>query len=253
MHTVQSTDGTTIAHQRTGTGPAVVLVTGAFCDHNSPAGLVAELSAQFTVLVYDRRGRGQSGDTAPYSTDREVEDLAAVLSVAGGPAHVYGHSSGARLALDGAAAGLPILRLAVYEPPFRSGPAPTWQARVQRLLDLGDRRGAAVVHLRESGTPEHVVASMQQAPWWPALEALAHTLPYDEALCGDLSIPTGSLSRITAPTLVLGGGASDADFLTALQSVAAAIPSGQFVELPKQGHVPPDDALAPLLAAHFGQ
>jgi pimeloyl-ACP methyl ester carboxylesterase len=122
---------------------------------------------------------------------------------------------------------------------------------VQHLLDLGDRRGAAVVHLRESGTPEDVVASMQQAPWWPALEALAHTLPYDEALCGDLSIPTRSLSRITAPTLVLGGGASSPDVLTALQSVAAAIPAGRFAELPQQGHVPSDDTVAPLLAAHF--
>jgi pimeloyl-ACP methyl ester carboxylesterase len=253
MHTVQSTDGTTIAHQRTGTGPAVVLVTGAFCDHASAAGLVSELSAQFTVITYDRRGRGESGDAATYTTDREVEDLAAVLGVAGGPAHVYGHSSGARLALDAAAAGLPIRRLAVYEPPFRTHPAPTWQARVQHLLDLGDRRGAAVLHLRESGTPEHVLTAVQQAPWWPAMEALAHTLPYDEALCGDLSVPTGSLSRVTAPTLVLGGSASDADLLTALQSVAAAIPTGRFDVLPGHGHVPPDGAVAPLLAAHFGR
>jgi pimeloyl-ACP methyl ester carboxylesterase len=250
MHTVRSADGTTIALEQAGTGPALVLVTGAFCDRASPASLVAALRDRFTVHVYDRRGRGSSGDVPPYSTDREIEDLGAVIEAAGGAASVYGHSSGGRLALDAAAAGLPITRLAVYEPPFRPGAPgvpPAWPAQVQRLLDEGDRRGAATLHLRESGTPEQVVQSMQQAPWWPAMEALAHTLPYDEALCGDLAVPDGRLATVAVPTLVLAGGDSDPGWRSALRAVAEAVPKASYAQLPGQGHVPSDTALVPVL------
>jgi alpha-beta hydrolase superfamily lysophospholipase len=255
MDTARSADGTTIAYDHVGQGPALVLVTGAFCDRTSPAPLAELLAAHLTVYSYDRRGRGASGDTAPYSVDREIDDLRTVLDAAGGAARVYGHSSGARLALDAAAHGLPITRLAVYEPPFLtddSRPRPVdLQARVEKLLAAGNRREAAALHLVESGTPEHIVSHMQAAPWWPAMEALAHTLPYDEALCGDLTLSTGDLAAIASPTLVLGGADSPAWFRTAMQAVANAIPGARHLQLDGQAHVAADEALTPVLIDFF--
>jgi len=255
MRHVRSSDGTEIAYESSGDGPPLVIVTGAFCDHASPAALVAELARSWTVVTYDRRGRGASGDTPPYAVGREIDDLAAVLAVAGRRPLVYGHSSGARLALDGAAAGLPMSRLAVYEPPFRLGPpssgAASLRTRVERLLQAGDRSAAAALHLRESGTPEHVVQFMQQAPWWSRMEQFAPTLPYDEALCGDLTIPRGRLERIGIPTLVLGGANSDPEWLTALRSAADTVPGAVFDVLAGQDHVPADDVLEPALTMFF--
>jgi pimeloyl-ACP methyl ester carboxylesterase len=255
VQTTRSADGTPIALRRSGEGPALVLVTGAFCDASSPAPLQALLAPRFSVLAYDRRGRGSSGDCPPYAVQREVEDLAAVIDAAGGTASIYGHSSGARLALDAAAAGVPMSRLAVYEPPFNPGnPDPdvaSWRARVEALLAAGDRRGAATEHLLGSGTPEHVVEHMRSAPWWPAMEALAHTLPYDEALCGDLTIPVGRLAGVAVPTLVLAGGNSDPDWRAALRTVAGTLRDGRYAELDGQHHVPADDVLAPVLADFF--
>jgi pimeloyl-ACP methyl ester carboxylesterase len=254
MQRVRSNDGTEIAYESSGDGPALIIVTGAFCDHTSPASLVTALAKRWTVVAYDRRGRGASGDTAPYAVDRELEDLDAVISATGERPFVYGHSSGARLALDGAAAGLPMTRLAVYEPPLRLGPSPSAanvQSRVERLLENGDRTAAAVLHLRESGTPEHVIEFMQQAPWWPRMEAFAPTLPYDEAICGDLAIPYERLERIDVPTLVLGGANSDPDWLKALRSTADAIPGSRYAVLDGQDHVPADHALEPVLTGFF--
>jgi pimeloyl-ACP methyl ester carboxylesterase len=230
-------------------------VTGAFCDHTSPAALVAALATSWTVFAYDRRGRGASGNTPPYSVDREIDDLAAVLAATGERPAVYGHSSGARLALDGAATGLPMSRLAVYEPPFRLGPpspsAITLPARVEQLLEQGDPSAAAALHLRESGTPEHVIDFMQQAPWWPRMAQFAPTLPYDEAICGDLTVPTERLERIPVPTLVLGGANSDPEWLKALSAAAEAIPDSDYGVLDGQDHVPADDVLEPVLTRFF--
>jgi pimeloyl-ACP methyl ester carboxylesterase len=255
MRTITSADGTPIAMDDDGSGPPLVLVTGALCDRRSPAGLVPLLAGSSTVHTYDRRGRGSSGDTAPYAVEREVDDLAAVIAAAGGAAHVYGHSSGARLALAAAAAGLPITRLAVYEPPFRLGSgdaeAATLRERVEARLADGDRRGAVTLHLLGSGTPEPAVRQMQSAPWWPAMEALAPTLPYDEALCGDLSLPQAELASIGVPTLVLGGGASEEGWRAALREVASTVSDGRYAEVEGQGHVPAHDVLAPVLAGFF--
>jgi hypothetical protein len=251
MRTVRSADGTPIAVDDEGSGPPLVIVTGALCDRRSPAGLVPLLAQSFTVHTYDRRGRGSSGDTAPHAVEREVEDLAAVIGSAAGPAFVYGHSSGARLALTAAAAGLPIARLAVYEPPFRPGigdpGAAAQRERLRQLLADGDRGGAVTAHLLGSGTPESVVRQMWTAPWWPAMEALAPTLPYDQALCGDLSLPEVELAAIGIPTLVLAGSASDAEWRAALREVAATVPDGRYAEVDGQGHVPAHDVLAPVL------
>ena len=254
MQQVRSSDGTAIAYESSGDGPPLVVVTGAFCDSTSPAALVAELAKAWTVVAYDRRGRGASSDTQPYAVDREIDDLGAVLAAAGERPLVYGHSSGARLALEGAAAGLPMSRLAVYEPPFRLSPSPgaaSLRTRVEQLLQAGDRSAAAALHLRESGTPEHVVQSMQRAPWWPRMEQFAPTLPYDEALCGDLSIPRERLERIDVPTLVLGGANSDPEWSKALRSAADTVPGALFDVLDGQDHVPADDVLAPVLAGFF--
>jgi pimeloyl-ACP methyl ester carboxylesterase len=255
MHTTRSADGTMIAYESEGSGPALVLVTGAFCDRASSAGIAALLTPYFTVHRYDRRGRGDSGDTLPYSTDREIEDLRSVIDAAGGSAHVYGHSAGARLALDAASAGLSINKLAVYEPPFLADDslprATDLRIKVENLLADGNRREAAVLHLVESGTPQQVVDYMQAAPWWPAMEALAHTLPYDEALCGDLTLPIKELSGIELVTLVLGGADSSPSFRAAMGAVAETIPTARHRELDGQGHVAADEVLAPILIEFF--
>ena len=254
MQRVRSSDGTEIAYETKGDGPTLILVTGALCDHTSPAALVAALAESWTVVAFDRRGRGASGDTAPFAVEREIEDLHAVISATGEDACVYGHSSGARLALDAASSGLPMRRLAVYEPPLRVAPsanAASLRSRVEQLLQAGDRAAAAVLHLRESGTPEAVIESMQRAPWWPRMEALAPTLPYDEALCGDLAIPYDRLEQIEVATLVLGGANSDPEWLKALRATADAIPGARFAVLDGQNHVPTDAAVVPVLTGFF--
>src|SRR5512136_3089047 len=148
MQKVTSKDGTPIAFGKTGHGPAIILVSGALGDRSAAAPLTPLLSPHFTVLAYDRRGRGDSGDTAPYAVEREVEDIDALVTEAGGSAFVYGHSSGAVLALEAAARGLAITRLALYEPPFivdNSHPpvSADYVARLNQLVAAG-RRGDAV-------------------------------------------------------------------------------------------------------------
>ena len=190
MNTTVSPDGTKIAYDRQGHGPAVILIDGAMCTRNAGAKpeLARLLAQHFTVFSYDRRGRGDSGDTKPYAVEREIEDLAAVISAAGGHAHVWGLSSGAVLALEAAAAGLPIRRLAVHEPPFvvdpadRRPPADLLQ-RVTTLVDAG-QRGAAVRYFMVDGmgAPAFVPTMLRLMPKaWKALTAVAHTLPYDAA------------------------------------------------------------------------
>ena len=118
MNTVTSSDGTTIAYDRSGEGPPLVLIGGALSDRAAAGSLAEALAPRLTAIAYDRRGRGDSGDTAPYAVEREIEDLEAIVAEAGGSAFVFGHSSGAALALEAAARGLPVTKLALYEPPF---------------------------------------------------------------------------------------------------------------------------------------
>jgi Alpha/beta hydrolase family len=199
MDTVRSSDGTTIAFDRLGVGPSVILVSGASTARAIHAQLAELLAADFTVCNYDRRGRGDSGDTPPYAVQREVEDLHAVLGAAGGAAAVFGNSSGAVLALHTAAAGLPITKLALWEPPFMVDPdAPRRQqayvAELTELLDAGRRGDAMALFMRTIGLPEQMIAGMRQTPMWPDMEALAPTL-----------VPSGLVASVTAPTLVLDG------------------------------------------------
>ena len=172
--TVQSADGTTIAYERTGTGPAVILIGGAFNDRHSPSVLAAALSPHFTVFSYDRRGRGDSGDTYPFAVAREAEDLDALTTAAGGSALVYGHSSGAVLALEAAAAGVPITKLAVYEPPYTFDPESLdppsdGAARIQSALDAGDREQAAEIFMTMTGMDVGSIEWVKGAPFWPGM------------------------------------------------------------------------------------
>jgi pimeloyl-ACP methyl ester carboxylesterase len=252
MDTVQSADGTTIAFDRTGTGPALVLVVGAFCDRSATKSLASGLGPAFTAYEYDRRGRGDSGEAGPYSIQREVEDLAAVIDAAGGSAFAFGHSSGGALVLEAAARGVPIRRLAVYEPPYTDGPSTEFAARLAELAATGRGSDAAEAFLGLMGTPAGVLQQMKAGPYWAHMEAFAPTLAYDVRLCNDGTAPVDRLAKISAPTLALTGGASPAWAQAGAHTIAAAVPGGQALVLDGQGHGVADDVLIPVLTEFFG-
>jgi pimeloyl-ACP methyl ester carboxylesterase len=253
MNTAVSGDGTMIAFDRYGDGPPVIMTVGAFNTRSQTEPLARTLAPRFTVLNYDRRGRGDSGDTAPYAVEREIEDIAALIAAAGGSASLFGHSSGATLALKAAAAGLPVARLVLYEPPFRTGdshpglPA-DFAGQLAELVAAG-RRGDAVELYQTTavGIPQDVVAQMRHAPFRPALEAIAHTLAYDAAIVGDLSLPAGLLATVATPALVVTGENSPPFLRNAAQAAAVALPNGQLAVLPGQTHDLNPDATAPVM------
>jgi len=254
METIQSADGTTIAFDRYGDGPALILVVGAFCDRSAPRPLAELLAPHFTVYAYDRRGRGSSTDTAPYSVDREIDDLGAVITAAGGSAMVFGHSSGAVLTLEAAARGMPITRLVAYEPPYIVGdsrPRPVGLAARTRELVTAGHRGEAIKLFFVEGLEVPAEAVTMTGPEWPALEALAHTLPYDLTICGDQWIPAGRMAKISVPAHILGGGDSPAWFQETVRAVAAAVPGARHTLLEGQTHGAADDVLAPALVELF--
>ncbi len=256
MEKVVSTDGTTIAFDRSGDGPPVVLVCGGSTDRKANAPLAALLEDRLTVFNYDRRGRGDSGDTAPYAVLREVEDIEAVITAAGGSACVFGTSSGAALALEAAAAGLPIRKLALWEPPFvidesRRPPADT--AKVYTDLVAAGRRGDAVAYFMSKvvGLPDEFVAQARNAPFWQEQEALAHTLAYDAAVMADYSVPTQRAAQVTTPTLVIAGGADFPWMPETARRLADAVPNGETRRLEGQGHNVDPAVLAPVLKDFF--
>ena len=255
FETATSADGTTIAYERAGAGAPLILVGGAFSTREGGYALRDALAQNFTVYVVDRRGRGDSTDTRPYAVEREVEDLAALIAVAGGTVNLYGHSSGAVLALEAASRGLEIAKLAVYEPPYTfdpDGPVPAGDNGVLAALDVGDKEGAAEAFMRFTGMDDQALAWAKQAPFWPGMVAIAHTTAYDLALTADGRVPAGRLAAITAPTLVMDGGASPAWAARAAESVAAAIPGARRLTVEGQGHGVDVAALAPLLIEFFG-
>jgi pimeloyl-ACP methyl ester carboxylesterase len=251
----ESDDGTSIAYQRSGGGPALVLVVGAFCDRTSTASLAPLLAPQFTVFEYDRRGRGDSGAGGEYATEREVEDLAAVVAAAGGSAFAFGHSSGAVLALEAAARGVPITRLAAYEPPYTAPPGSpgddTLLDAVRARLDAGDPDGAAEAFMAGAGAQPEQVAGARQSPWWPRMRALAPTLVHDLVLCNGGAVPRERLAKIAVPTLAISGGESPPWAARACADVAAAVPAARTRVFEGQTHAAADDVLAPLLTAWF--
>jgi pimeloyl-ACP methyl ester carboxylesterase len=256
MEKVRSSDGTTIAFDRLGVGAPVILVSGASTARAIHAQLAELLAEDFTVLNYDRRGRGDSDDTPPYAIEREVEDLHAVITQAGGAAAVFGNSSGAVLALHAAAAGLPITKLALWEPPFMTDPdAPRRQqayvAQLSELLDAGRRGDAMALFMKTVGLPEAMIAGMRNAPMWPGMEAVAPTLAYDATIMGDSTVPTGLVSSIKAPTLVLDGSDTGAWAASSAQALTAALPNPRHRTLQGQAHNVAWDVLAPVLRELF--
>ena len=253
MRTVVSADGTKIAFDKAGDGAPVILIVGAFNDRSTGAPLAEALESRLTVVNYDRRGRGASGDTQPYAIEREVEDLDALIREVGGSARVFGYSSGANLALEGAASGLNITKLALYEAAFIIGndiprPPRDMAAQLAALVSSG-RRGDAVELFQTKlvGIPEQVVAQMRHAPFRPTLEATAHTLVYEASIVGDLTLPAVRLRSIKAPTLAIYGGASPAFMGNAAKAIAEAVSNGQARALDGQSHDIVPAALAPVL------
>ena len=261
MHTAHSADGTAIAYEAAGHGPALILVDGALCQRAmGPSRPLAKLLAEhFTVLTYDRRGRGDSGDTAPYSVDREVEDLAALIEAAGGSAHLFGASSGAVLALEAAAHGLAVESLVLYEPPLivDDSRAPMGAAYTEPLAAAiaEDRRGDAVkLFMRQVGVPAPILAAMRLMPVWRKLTAVAHTLPYDAAVMGDTQcgrpLPAERWAGVTARTLVAVGGKSPAWLQKAGHALADLLPDAQSRTLDGQTHMVKAKVVAPVVADH---
>jgi pimeloyl-ACP methyl ester carboxylesterase len=258
MSTLTSIDGTAIGYERTGSGPPLVLVDGAMCHRagGPMRPLAAALADSFTVYAYDRRGRGESGDTLPYAVDREIEDLRVLVERAGGEVDVYAISSGAALAIATVAAGARIAKLALYEPPYMAEvgddtPIEAYSARLQELLVAGRRGDAVAAFMAHVGIPEPVVEGMRGQPHWPAMEAIAPTLAYDDALMTGGRVPRDVASAITIPTLVMCGGESPAALQQAAKATAAALPGAELRTLAGQTHDVAPEALAPVLVEYF--
>ena len=250
-----SADGTTIAYEIHGTGPAVVLVDGALCHREAgPMRPLAEvLSPSVTVVLYDRRGRGGSGDAMPYALEREVEDLAALIEAAGGAAALFGLSSGGGLALHATALLGPAraTKLAVFEPPYLPEPmratADDYTAALTTTLAEGRRGDAVALFLRRVGLPVEAVEGMRRSPGWPANEAVAPTLAYDAAAMGDNAVPAEVAAAVRVPTLALAGEASPPFLRYGAEQVASAVPGARLELVSGAGH----DASAAALAHHL--
>jgi len=250
---VISRDGTAIAYERSGTGPALILVDGALCSRRfGPSPKLAPLLAEhFTVYAYDRRGRGESGDTRPYSPAREVEDIAALIDAAGGSAFLLGLSSGGALALETAASGPGVVKVIAYEPPYvddggeRGGAA--HKGQLERLVAAGDRGGAVKYFMKDMvGAPAAIVVLMRLMPWiWRKLQAVAHTLPYDAAVMTDFRIPRAHFASIGVPVLVINGAKTDSRLKAAARTIAGVVPGAQHLELAGQTHNVKPDVLTP--------
>lgn len=262
MSTLTSKDGTRIAYDRLGQGPALVMVDGALCSRAMGPGssLAPHLSSHFTVFTYDRRGRGDSTDIPPYAVEREIEDLDAVIAEAGGSAYVFGLSSGAALALEAAARGSAVTKLALYEAPFivddSRAPVPDDIIQQFHVLLAEDRRGDAVrLFLRQVGAPSVMIALMRFLPVWPKLKAVAHTLPYDMTImAGHQSgqpLPAGSWAAVTMPTLVLVGEKSPKWFHNSMEAVALALPNAGLAAAARQTHMVKPKILAPQLTEFY--
>jgi pimeloyl-ACP methyl ester carboxylesterase len=258
---VLSKDGTAIAFDRLGHRSPVILVDGALCYRGmGQTGQLAKLLAHhFTVFTYDRRGRGESGDTLPYTVEREVEDIAALLSEAGGAAFVWGTSSGAVLALEAANRLTGIKKLALYEAPFsvddtRSTTEGDWIAIGDAIA--ADRRSEAVkLFLKSVGVPGFFMALMRLMPVWSKLVAVAQTLPNDGAIVRDNQrgnpLSAGCWASVTVPTLVMDGGKSPAWMRHANQSLAIILPNAKYRTLQGETHMLKPKAHAPILVEFF--
>ena len=255
--TVRSKDGTAIAYERSGTGPALILIDGALCSRAfGPSGKLAPLLAEhFCVYTYDRRGRGASGDTPPYSPAREVEDIAALIDAAGGSAFLLGLSSGGALALEAAASQAGVHKVVAYEPPYvddegqRGGAA--HEGRLEKLVASGDRGGAVKYFMKDMvGAPGAMVVMMRLMPWiWGKLRTVAHTLPYDAAVMTEFKVPRDRFASIDRPVLVMNGSKTDTRLKTAARTIASVVPGARHGELAGQTHNVKAEVLVPAVVA----
>ena len=256
MDHVISPDGTRIAYDRLGSGPAVVLIGAGPTDRRSEAPLAALLAEHFTVYNYDRRGRGDSGDTQPYATDREFEDLAAVIERAGGSVMCYGTSAGAIIAFQAAIGGLPITRIAAWEPPYivpgARPPVPArYRDRQWALREQG--RGGNMLELfftEAIGMPADMMAGMKATPSWDAMAAGASCLAYDADMVGDFSLPQEQLNAVTMPVLVIDG-TTMPWVSAACQMLVGVLPDVTRATLYGQPHNVDPAAIAPVVTEFF--
>jgi len=252
MSRVTSRDGTAIAYRSAGSGPPIVLVGGSLDDGAENEPLADALAGRFTVVNYTRRGRGASGDTLPYAVAREIEDLAALVDRAGPPVRLHGVSTGGALALEAAAAGLPVVTVSVYEVPYSVGPhaVQAWREYVDRLdaLLAQDRRGDALeLFMAVAGAPPDDILAARESPVWAGLEALAHTLGYDAACLGAGGPPADRLAGVTQPVLVATGDDRHGFFAVAADAVAAHLPRAERRAIDGQGHVADARTMAAVL------
>ena len=258
MDSASSADGTMIAYERSGDGPPIILVGGAFNDRSTTRALATALASDFTAYSYDRRGRGDSGDSGPYAVQREIEDIAALIAAAGGAAYLYGLSSGAILAGYATAEGLPVTGLALVEPPFQigsnGGTKPELPERLTELVAAGRRGDAVELFLTAAvGLPAEAVAGMRGMPEWSWMEGLAHTLAYDTTVTGDGALPAARLGTITVPTVVVDSTGSPEWLREAAVATARAIPGATHRSLAGGFHeVPPERLAAELRDALLG-
>lgn len=261
MQKITSKDGTTIAFDRFGTGPAVIFVDGAlgYRAFGQRMAQLAEFLAQhFTVFHYDRRGRGDSTDNQPYAVEREIEDIEAVINEAGGSAFVYGISSGAALAMKATIKlGDKIKKLAMYEPPYNDDDdarqaAREYTKKLKELLAAGRYGDAVGLFMMLMGMPSQQLDEMRKQPMWPLLEAVAPTLAYDDAVMGeDSSVPTTQAAYVAVPTLVMNGGKSPPFMYVTAMTLVKAIPYSQHFTLKGQTHDVAVEAVGPLLVDFF--
>jgi pimeloyl-ACP methyl ester carboxylesterase len=260
--TVPSGDGTTIAYDRSGDGPPLILVSGAMGTRAHAADLAVQLATTFTVFAYDRRGRGDSGDTQPYAVEREIEDLHAVIGAAGGSAFVYGHSSGAVLSLRAAAAGLAIPKLALHEPPVivddsRPPIADEFLEHLDELIAAGRRDEAVAFFMTDSvGMPAEAIPAMRQNASWGRMTAVAQTLAYDSRVMADTTrgdpAPLKEWAPVTIPVLVIDGTETFPFLHASADALAAVLPNAERATLEGQDHGPAPEVLAPVLVEFFG-
>ena len=260
MGRVISADGTAISFDAWGDGQPLIMIDGATA-HRAVSQISAQvgelLRDEFRVYAYDRRGRGDSGDTPPYAVQREIEDVAALIADAGSPAILCGFSSGAVLALDAAAAGLPVSRLALFEPPFvidgSRPPLPSgYVERLDEAVAAGRRGDAVELFLTGAvGMPAEMAAGMRQSPFWPALEAVAHTISYDGRIMGatmsGAPLPTGRWAGVSVPALVMYGRGTEPWLITAARALAGLLPTASLRPVDGAQHSVAADVLAPVL------
>ena len=260
MPVVTSKDGTEIAYSRVGDGPALIIVCGAtqFRAFDPNLAVLANLLApSHTVITYDRRGRGESGNTLPFSPARELEDIAALIDAAGGHASLLGYSSGSVVALEAAASGLPVDKLVMYEPPFvlpgQPFPPPPadYVATLEGFTAKGDDGASAEYFMRSIGMPQEMIEGAKQSPMWPIMMSIGPTIAYDGHFMFDGYYAAGEFperwKKATMPVLVLNGDASFPFMPAAADAVTAELPDATRRTLAGQDHGPKPDVLAPVL------